>query len=464
MPLGRETTEKKLRRALLAVLLTAACLMSAVPAFAAEDVGTEYIVKYKESAAWLMRDDGLPFDVVSKAEALRLNRAGLLEWYEPDGEMELLGTASPYYGDDKWDLALIGADAAFRGGNPGQGVRIGVLDSGVNEHALLTDCLLPGHNYIEDADPEDTADRYGHGTLVAGLIAGSGSDGYIGVAPGAEIVPLKVTDGKAVMVSTVVAAIYGAIDDYGCNVLNISIGITRAYESLQEAIAYAEEQGVTVVAAVGNNGSRGINYPAAYDTVIGVGIVDRDGSHYYLSNTNESVFLTAPGVNVKTAGHLGGYVTATGTSFAVPYVTAAAAVLLSIDGSLDPAEIRQLLADTAADKGKRGWDEEYGYGILDLSGCVAALTGEGETPDTPCAFTSASTLRNYTDADIEATYFLAAYDETGKCLSVKLWRLTLPAGRTVTVQAPDETMLYGQFVCETATMTPLAHARESLSE
>ncbi len=448
---------------LLAALLTAACLLTSVPAFAAESVGTDYIVKYKESAAWLMEDDSVPFDVVSEAEALRLAEAGLLEWYEPDGEMELLGTVSPYYEDDKWDLAMIQADAAFEGDYLGQGVRVGLLDSGVNPQALLADRLLPGVNCTEEELSDDTADNYGHGTLVAGLIAGSGEDGYLGPAPGAELVPIKVTDGKALTVSAVCRGIYCAIDEYGCDVLNLSFGVTSEFNALKEAVVYAETQGVLLVSAVGNNGNSGIYYPAAYDTVIGVGAMDRDGSVYYHSNHNESVFLTAPGADVKTAGHRGGYVTASGTSFAVPYVTAAAAVLLSIDDSLTPAELRQLLADTAEDAGSVGYDEYYGYGILDLSGCVAALAEDPEAPDTPCAFTSASTLRNYTDADIEATYLLAVYDANGKCLSVQRWFLTVPAGGSVVVQPPDEGTYYGQFVFETATMTPLAKARKSLS-
>ena len=460
----RKTREMLPRRALLSALLAAACLISAVPVLASDGVGTDYIVKYKACAAWLAEENGVPFRVVSKKEALRLDRAGLLEWYEPDGEMELLGSVSPWYEDDKWDLALVQADAAFESGHLGQGVRVGVLDSGVNPHAEIADRLLPGRNCINEEPGDDTADNYGHGTLVAGLIAGSGGNGHLGAAPGAEIVPLKITDGKALAVSAVCRGIYSAIDDYGCRVLNLSLGVTSEYKALAEAVAYAEEQGVLIVSAVGNNGTRGICFPAAYDTVVGVGALDREGSVYYRSNHNASVFLTAPGVNVKTAGHRGGYVTASGTSFAVPYVSAAAAVLLSIDDSLAPAELRQLLADTATDKGKVGWDEDYGYGILNLSGCVAALTGEKEEATAPCAFTSASTLRNDTGDDIEATYLLAEYDENGLCLSVKLWPLTLPAGGSVTIQPPDKDSFYGQFVYETATMTPLAEARKSPSE
>ena len=71
---------------IFAALLAAACLLNALPAFAAEYEGPDYIVKYKESTAYLSEDVGVPFEVVSRSEALRLDREGLLEWYEPDGE------------------------------------------------------------------------------------------------------------------------------------------------------------------------------------------------------------------------------------------------------------------------------------------------------------------------------------------------------------------------------------------
>ena len=374
---------KRGKNAWIAAVLIVVSLVNGVPASAVSETETEYIVKYKESAAWLMEDDSVPFDVVTEAEMNRLRSAGLLEWYEPDGVMTLLDeTASPWYEDDKWDLALIQADAAFEQNYTGRGLRIGILDSGINPHADLTGNLLPGHNYLEDADADNTIDAYGHGTLVAGLISGAGENGAIGVATGAEIVPLKVTDGKAVMVSTVCRAIYGGINDYNCDILNLSLGITSEFESLKEAVDYAEEQGVLIVSAVGNNGTRSLYYPAAYDSVVGVGAVDQDGSVYYHSNRNDSVFLTAPGVNVKTTGHLGGYVTASGTSFAVPYVTAAAAVMRSCDPSLTPRQIMQILSETATDQGAEGYDDYYGYGILNIAGCVEALTGESDpTPE-----------------------------------------------------------------------------------
>ena len=444
---------RHLRRSLLSALLIA-FLVSTVPAFAAGT--TDYIIKYK--------DGGTPFEVVSEAEAFRLDRAGLLEWYEPDREMTLLDGGTPLCDtEEKWDLAMINAEPAFKMGALGEGVKIGVLDSGVNSVPALAGKLLPGRNYIEATATDDTADNYGHGTLVAALIAGSNENGFLGAAPGAQIVPLKITDGKMLSTSAVCRAIYGGVDDFGCSVLNLSLGLFNDSKALRDAVDHAAEKGVVVVTAVGNNGTESSLYPAEYENTVGVGAVDKDGIVYYHSNHNSSVFLTAPGANVKTADHHGGYTTATGTSFAVPHVTAAAAVLRGLDPQLTAVEISAILKDTARDAGDPGWDEYYGWGVLDL-GKSAAQVKEKNKPDFPCAFVSASAIRNDSGKDLAATYLLAAYDETGKCLGVKRRNLSLPAGQLIEVEAPEENSLYGQFVFETATGTPLAMARKSLDK
>ena len=219
-----------------------------------------------------------------------------------------------------------------------------------------------------------------------------------------------------------------------------------------------------LVSAVGNKGNATLYYPAAYETVIGVGAVDSGGNVAWMSNRNDSVFLTAPGMDVKTTGVNVGCVTDSGTSFSTPIVSAAAAVLLSIDHTLLPEEIRTLLAGTATDRGAAGWDANYGYGILNMAQAVAQAEAQAaeqeEIPDMPCAFTSASILRNYTDEARNVIYFLASYDDNGRCLAVQSWQLTVPAGRKIAIQAPDEGTRYGQFVCDADTMIPLAHARK----
>ncbi len=445
-----------------AVLLIAVGV-NAVPVWAAGETGTEYIVKYKQSAAWLMGDDRVPFDVVSEGTMNQLRFFGLLEWYEPDGVGELLD--SSYYESYQWNLDVVQAEGAFQGNHLGRGVRVGVIDSGVNPHPGLGDRLLTGRNYMEDAeDPDDTADEYGHGTSVAGLIAGAGDHGYIGTAPEAELVPLKITNGKAIKVSTICRAIYGGIDDYDCDVLNLSLGVTGEFQSLKEAVDYAESQNVLLVSAVGNTGRTTAYYPAGYDSVIGVGAVDQDGNVSSRSNHNASVFLTAPGTDVRSLDAFGSYSLHTGTSFAVPQVAGAAAVLLGIDPTLSPWEIMDLLAASAIDRGTEGCDEYYGYGILNLGGSVRMLTGEEEHLD-PCSFLPetgpASQIRNNSGAVISGTYLLAAYDEDGVCLEVKSYPLQIPAYGTVEIKAPPTGSRYGQFVYETETMKPLTTERRS---
>ena len=414
---------------LLSAVLALAFLPQALPLYAAEqpeELSAEYIVKYREEISFLMDgEDTEPFDVVGKAELRRLLRADALEWYEEDGDAVLLetepwsaaemmdqngnegnpeadaGTGSPdeddagasqspayYDAEEQWNLGVIRADLAFRHHYLGQGIRIGVIDSGVSPHSDFGNRLLQGRNFMEEAQDDpvkaaDTADEYGHGTRVAGLAIAASESGYIGAAPAAEIVPLKCTDGQKVKISAICRAIYAAIDEYHCNVLNLSLGIATEYESLKEAVAYAEEEGVVVVSAVGNGGETTVYYPAAYDSVIGVGSVDRAESLYRRSNHNSSVFLTAPGVEVRSTDRYGGYQESTGCSFAIPQVSGAAAVLLGIDGSLTPEEIRQIFSETATDRGAEGYDEYYGYGILNLGGCVASLTGSDEDPEDP---------------------------------------------------------------------------------
>ena len=445
-----------------AVLLIAVGV-NAVPVWAAGETGTEYIVKYKQSAAWLMGDDRVPFDVVSEGTMNQMRFFGLLEWYEPDGVGELLD--SSYYESYQWNLDVVQAEGSFQGNHLGRGVRVGVIDSGVNPHPGLGDRLLTGRNYMEDAeDPDDTADEYGHGTGVAGLIAGAGDHGYIGTAPEAELVPLKITNGKAIKVSTICRAIYGGIDDYDCDVLNLSLGVTGEFQSLKEAVDYAESQNVLLVSAVGNTGRTTAYYPAGYDSVIGVGAVDQDGNVSSRSNHNASVFLTAPGTDVRSLDASGSYSLHTGTSFAVPQVAGAAAVLLGIDPTLSPREIMDLLAASAIDRGTEGCDEYYGYGILNLGGSVRMLTGEEEHLD-PCSFLPetgpASQIRNNSGAVISGTYLLAAYDEDGVCLEVKSYPLQIPAYGTVEIKAPPTGSRYGQFVYETETMKPLTTERRS---
>ena len=140
--------------------------------------------------------------------------------------------------------------------------------------------------------------------------------------------------------------------------------------------------------------------------------------------------------------------------------------MLSAEPTLTPAAIRGLMRKTAVDAGPEGYDEFYGYGILNLAGCIEALTGGTEVPaDGPCTLLPASgpagALRNNTEEAIACTYALAYYDQTGTFLSLETRQFLLPAGGTLSIPPPVGTGPYGQFVFQSETAVPLAPARKS---
>lgn len=362
--------------------------------YAEEAAEKQYIVRLKTSDVQLMNADGSRhfFDIADESTLDELLCEDLVEWYEEDYSVELFDESEQNteklpeepvpteehikkYDESKWDLEMIRADFTYDINCEGQEIKIGVIDSGIADHADLKGNILEGHNYISGT--YDTKDTYGHGTFVRGIIASlDDGEGIIGVVPKVRLVPLKCFDCKTTNVSVICKAIYGAVDDFGCDVINMSFGLMEDSIALKEAIDYAAGKGVIIVAAVGNDGTEELCYPAAYDNVIGVGSVDKNEGVSSVSQHNKSVFITAPGVNVKSTDYKGGYTTGSGTSYAAPFVTAAAAVMINIDDEIDLEQIKAVLSTSAADKGAEGYDEYYGYGILNLEGCAKSLLGD----------------------------------------------------------------------------------------
>lgn len=399
----------RMRVALLS-LLCALCVSGGAKA----EESRGYIFRLAENVALLSDSDGgaLPegVDEVYAPEGLfrtddaglirELEEAGLLAYAEPDWIVTLLDVPDDpgYTGGKQWELSALHMDYAWNNGitgrmEDGSPVRIGVVDSGVfAAHEDLDGTnIMGGTNYCVSADSterSDVSDSVGHGTFITGILAAATGNGVgvAGLAPQAEIVPLKCFTAKTGKISDVVAAIYGGVDDYQCRVLNMSFGVTRSGldqglsenpRALEEAVTYAEAKGVILVAAVGNasGGSTGndpVQYPAGYEAVIGVGSVDREKTVSRFSYQNESVYITAPGQELYGLGITSGtaYVTGQGTSYAAPMVSAAAALALSVRPELTPAEFRSILRDTAEDLGEPGWDTVYGHGFLDIGGLL----------------------------------------------------------------------------------------------
>jgi subtilisin family serine protease len=153
--------------------------------------------------------------------------------------------------------------------------------------------------------------------------------------------------------------------DAGAKIINISMGSFGDSGIMRDAVAYANERGVLMVAAVGNNGIERVTYPAAYDSVIAVGAVDATGMHMEFSNFGSAVDLVAPGYGVNAAWSGDEAVRVSGTSFSAPIVTGAVAALMS-EKSLSARQAYELLMANLNDGGAAGSDAQYGGGMPDV--------------------------------------------------------------------------------------------------
>ena len=377
----------------------------------------------------------------------RLRECGVLLHAEPNyivtlddtPDMEVLPKARLWDASESpeqaWYESELGMDIVRQKGVTGEGVRVGIVDSGIfKEHqAFVGVKVLDGGNYCNGGVPDDVSDGVGHGTFVSGLIAAAGNGiGVAGLAPGVELVPLKCFESKSGSIADIAKAIYDGVDTWKCQVLNLSLGIEKDSATLRKAIAYAGEKGVLMVAAAGNllSGQHNpdgdpLNYPAAYPQVIGVGAVGKTLSVASFSYHNESVEIVAPGqsMSAPSAKDEKNYVSGYGTSYASPIVAAAAALTLSIRPDLTPENFRELLTDTARDLGDEGYDTSYGYGLLQIASlCAAAVPEmfpEPETPPEPQSIRErviAERQRLATLAGDAPALFAVAYDEKGQPL------------------------------------------------
>jgi subtilisin family serine protease len=250
---------------------------------------------------------------------------------------------------------------------------IGLIDTGVDrghpalKGAAIELLTIPGHDQRRRAD---TA----HGTAVAALLVGQG-EGVVSLLPRARLLAVNAfhragAAGDRMEAWDLVAAL-DAVTGAGAQVVNMSFA-GSANALLGDALVQLDRRGIVMVAAVGNAGPRAApQYPAAYPQVIAVTAVSGDRRIYHRAGRGAHVELAAPGVAVPTAGVGTATVARSGTSFAAPFVTAAAAALVGRPGS-NAATVRRALGDAALDLGAPGRDPVYGLGLLQL----ARLCGE----------------------------------------------------------------------------------------
>ncbi|MCH8877491.1 MAG: S8 family serine peptidase, partial [Chloroflexi bacterium] len=237
---------------------------------------------------------------------------------------------------EQWALPILGAPQVWSEllEDPST-VTVAVIDSGVcADHPDLEGRIEAGWDFLEDdGTPQD---EFGHGCAVTGVIAANTDNGIgiAGVAPNAQIMPLRVLNAQGVgTYSNLAAAIVYAADN-GAEVINLSLGGPNRSATLEQAVNYAKGQGVILVAAAGNTGQEGVLYPAAYESVIAVGSVEPNLQRSQFSSYGPEIDLLAPGRDIWTTASDGGYRVMSGTSFAAVHVSAVASLEIARGATL----------------------------------------------------------------------------------------------------------------------------------
>jgi len=283
-----------------------------------------------------------------------------------------------------WGVNRIDADRVWPAGNTGKGVKVAILDTGIDPaHPDIP--VAGGVNFVGttkdgSTNSADWQDRHGHGTHCAGIVAARNNAlGVVGVAPDASVWAVKVlSDSGSGYTSDIIQGLDWCAA-HGIQVVSMSLG-GGGTTSLQAACDRTYAKGVVLVAAAGNNAGP-VSYPAAYPSVIAVSATDARDVRAYFSNYGSAIELAAPGVSIYSTYKGGVYTTMSGTSMACPHVAGAAALAWA-SGLTSGSAVRTRLQSTAEDLGVKGTDTSYGYGLVDAEKACGGATAPTDTPPT----------------------------------------------------------------------------------
>ena len=295
----------------------------------------------------ITEDDGVVIEknsVFAASETLQYESL----WATED-QLDVLQPEEP-----EWNLDMISSDGDTIVSESAEPVKVAVLDSGVE---WLSDIDLKGdvNLVIEEQDvPSYMCDMTGHGTAVASIISS--------INPAAEIYSVRILDvNNRTTLERIIRGLYWCVDNE-VKVINMSFGSSQYSEILENVINEVTASGIIVIAAAGNSGEQGVEYPAAYENVIAVGSLDNHGQKSDFSAEGDEIDVVAPGESIQVQSMLGMYTWVKGTSMSAPHVTAEASLILQQDNSKDCSFVKGLIKETA----KRINDNNCGSGIIDI--------------------------------------------------------------------------------------------------
>jgi len=313
----------------------------------------------------------VPLNYVSSFRE-EIQRRSLARYIEPNIGFQVSFTPNDPLWSYQWAPQKINADWAWNKTTGLSSILVALIDTGVDytHEDLSTNYVPMGYDWVNN-DP-DPMDDHGHGTHCAGIIAATinNSVGIAGLAQ-VRIMAEKAFNTEGVGWEDDIAnAIIHAVNQ-GADILSNSWGSPQDSYLIREAIRYAYDKGVLIVAAAGNDASSTEFYPAAYSEVIAVTATDIDDYPAVFTNFGKWVEVAAPGVNVLSTFLNNSYAFGTGTSMACPHVAGIAALVWSSFPDASRDWVRAQIRRTADDLGDVGFDVFYGYGRVNAEAAVA---------------------------------------------------------------------------------------------
>lgn len=280
------------------------------------------------------------------------------------------------FSEYQWNLPIIETNRGWQLTKGSNDVIVAVVDTGVDiNHPDLKGRLLKGYNVI---DPnKDPVDDVGHGTHVAGIISATvnNNEGIAGMMWGGKLLPVKALDntGSGTTYSVAQGIIWAT--DQGAKVINLSLGNYADAQFLHEAIKYAYDRDVVIVAATGNDNTERPGYPAAYPEVLSVSATDYNLNRASFSNYGDYIDVMAPGESIASTYPDNQYAALSGTSMASPHVAALAGLIRSINPELKNTEVMEIIRNNVIDLGDSGRDKYFGFGQVDVFSALEAAGG-----------------------------------------------------------------------------------------